>query len=236
MKGMIGKKLGMTQVFEANGSRVSVTAVEAGPCPILALRTRERDGYSAIQLGFGARKAKNTSKAMLGHCRKGCLADKAPAAEDKPAAAQDPAAAAKKNEEPFNPPAVCREIRLAEDSQLAVGTRLRADVFSPGEFVDVTATSKGRGFQGVVRRHHFAGGRATHGGAWTRRTGSIGMKARPGRVIKGRRMPGRMGGERCTVQNLRIVAVRPEENLLLIAGAVPGPNGGFVTVRSAIKK
>lgn len=210
MKGIIGRKLGMTQVFRDPGRLVPVTVIEAGPCPVLFLRTQDRDGYSAVQLGFGRRKPKNVSKAVLGHVRKAGLHE--------------------------TPPAVCREIRLDADADSAVGDSIDAATFSSGEYVDVTGTSKGRGFQGVVRRHNFGGGRASHGGGWTRRPGSIGMCVNPGRVYKGRKMPGQMGNKRCTVQNLEIVDVRPDDNLILVKGAVPGPNGGIVLVRSAIKK
>lgn len=210
MKGIIGRKLGMSQVYEGAGTLVPVTVIEAGPCPVLALRTQERDGYSALQLGFGRRKVKNVSKAVLGHVKKAGLEE--------------------------NPPAVCQEIRLDTDAEMSVGDCVNVDLFSNGESVDVIGTTKGRGFSGVVRRYKFAGGRASHGGAWTRRTGSIGMCAKPGRVYKGRKMPGQCGNVRRTVQNLRVVEVRPEDNLLLVKGAVPGPNGGIVLVRSAIKK
>ncbi len=210
MKGIIGRKLGMSQVFEAGGKLVPVTVVEAGPCPVLALRTQERDGYGALQLGFGRRKAKNLSKAVLGHLDKAGLA--------------------------ATPPAVSREIRVAGNPELSVGDKVGVDIFSVGEFVDVTGTSKGRGFQGVVKRHGFGGGRASHGGGWTRRPGSIGMCVNPGRVYKGRKMPGQFGNARRTVQNLQIVQVRPEDNMLLVRGAIPGPTGGVVLVRSAIKK
>jgi large subunit ribosomal protein L3 len=210
MKGIIGRKLGMTQVFNNAGQLVPVTVIEAGPCSVLALRTREKDGYSAVQLGFGTRKVKNVSKPVLGHL-KGAGRDS-------------------------NPPACIREVRTAEDTAVAVGDEVKASVFSENDFVDITARTKGRGFQGVVKRHHFGGGRVTHGGGWVRRTGSIGMCVNPGRVYKGRKMPGRMGGVQRTVQNLRVVDVRPDENLLLIKGAVPGPNGGIVMVRGACKK
>ena len=210
MKGIIGRKLGMTQIFEETGTAVPVTVIEAGPCPVLALRTRERDGYSALQLGFGRRKAKNVTKAVLGHVSKAGVAE--------------------------NPPAVCREIRLDKDAEASVGDSLNADMFAAGDHVDVTGTSKGRGFSGVVKRHGFGGGRASHGGGWTRRPGSIGMCVNPGRVYKGRKMPGQFGNVRRTVQNLQVVQVRAEDNLLLVKGAVPGPAGGVLLVKSAIKK
>ena len=210
MKGIIGKKLGMTQIFNENGVRVPVTVVQAGPCTVLALRTQEKDGYAALQLGFGTRKAKNVSKAVRGHLRA--------------AGRQD------------TPPMTIREIRLDADPEVAPGETVRADIFAADEYVDITGRTKGRGYQGVIKRHNFGGGRATHGGGWLRRTGSIGMCVNPGRVYKGRKMPGQMGNVQRTVQNLQVVAVRPEENIMLVKGAVPGPNNGLILVRSACKK
>jgi large subunit ribosomal protein L3 len=210
MKGIIGRKLGMTHVFEEPGRVVPVTVVQAGPCTVLALRTRERDGYSAVQLGFGARKAKNVSQSVRGHLKAAGRAD--------------------------DPPAVIREIRLAADADSAVGDRMGAATFAVDEYVDVTGRTKGRGFQGVVRRHRFGGGRASHGGGWTRRPGSIGMCVSPARTYKGRKMPGHMGSVQRTVQSLRVVEVRPADDLLFIKGALPGPTGGIVVVRSACKK
>ncbi len=209
-KGLMGKKLGMTHVYTETGVMVPVTAIELGPCPVLDLRTQAKDGYSAVQLGFGSRKVKNVSKAVLGHLAKADLAK--------------------------NPPAVIREMRMDADPTCAIGDTLSAAIFAANEYVDVVGRSKGKGFSGVVRRYNFAGGRASHGGAWTRRTGSIGMCAAPGKVYKGRKMPGHMGNERCTVQNLLVVEVRPEKNLLLVKGAIPGPTGGMVIVRNAVKK
>lgn len=210
MKGIIGRKLGMTHKYGDDGRVIPVTVVEAGPCPVIAVRTAEKHGYSALQLGFGKRKAKNVSKAVLGHLAAAGLAEDAPA--------------------------LVREIRLAEAPQQGVGDIVTSDIFAPDEFVDVTARTKGRGFQGVVKRWRFAGGRASHGKSGVRRPGSIGMCVRPGKVYKGFKMPGHMGNVNRTVQNLQIVAVRLEENVLLIKGAVPGPNGGIVVVRSARKK
>ncbi len=209
-KGMIGKKLGMTQVYTEKGVLVPVTAIELGPCPVLEVRTKEKNGYSALQLGFGSRKAKNVSKAVIGNLKKANLQD--------------------------NPPAVIQEIRLDEDPAQEIGTALKADIFAVDEFVDVRGRTKGRGFQGVVKRWRFGGGRASHGGAWVRRSGSIGMCAAPGKVYKGRKMPGHMGNVFRTVENLRVVAVRPELNLLLVKGAIPGSVGGYVTVMNAVKK
>lgn len=210
MKGIIGKKLGMTQVYDKDGKLHPVTVIEAGPCTVTALRTLEKDGYAALQIAFGKRKGKNVSKAVKGHVK---------------AAGLDTV-----------PPTVIREVRLEANPTEQVGDKLTAALFAENEWIDVTGISKGCGFQGVVRRYKFAGGRASHGGGWVRRGGSNGMKARPGRVLRGHRMPGHMGAERVTVQNLQVVQVRPEENLLFIRGSVPGPNGSTVMVRSARKK
>ena len=209
-KGLIGKKLGMTHVYTETGVMIPVTAIEVGPCPVIELKTQEKHGYSALQLGFGTRKVKNVTKPVLGTLKKAGLDE--------------------------NPPAVIREIRLDADATEQVGATLKADVFAKDEFVDVTGTTKGRGFASVVRRWRFGGGRASHGGAWVRRTGSIGMCAAPGKVYKGRKMPGHMGNVQCTVQNLLVVDVRADRNLLLVKGAIPGPTGGVVIVRNAVKK
>lgn len=211
MKGLIGKKVGMTQVYDETGRIVPVTVVEAGPCVVVDVKTRERNGYSAVQLGFGSRKAKNITKAVLGHLAKAGLKADAPQ------------------------PSVLREFRTATDSDLALGTVLNATVFAADDTLDVTATTKGRGFQGVVKRYRFGGGRASHGGAWTRRPGSIGCREKPGNVIRGKRMPGHMGNVQRTVQNLSVVRVMADENVLLVKGAIPGPNGGTVILREAIK-
>ena len=209
MKGLIGKKVGMTQVYDEQGKIVPVTVIEAGPCVVVDVKTADRDGYCAVQLGFGSRKAKNVTKAVQGHCAKAGLKDVFPS--------------------------VLKEFRTVDGDSPALGTVLKADVFSSDDFVDVTGTTKGRGFQGVVKRHRFGGGRASHGGAWTRRTGSIGCREWPGNIIKGKRMPGHMGNVQRTVQNLKVVRVMLEDNCLLVRGAVPGPNGGTLFLRSAIK-
>ena len=209
-KGLIGKKLGMTHVYTETGVMIPVTAIEVGPCPVIELKTQEKHGDSARQLGFGTRKVKNVTKPVLGTLKKAGLDE--------------------------NPPAVIREIRLDADATEQVGATLKADVFAKDEFVDVTGTTKGRGFASVVRRWRFGGGRASHGGAWVRRTGSIGMCAAPGKVYKGRKMPGHMGNVQRTVQNLLVVDVRADRNLLLVKGAIPGPTGGVVIVRNAVKK
>jgi large subunit ribosomal protein L3 len=209
-KGILGRKLGMTQVYDENGTRIPVTVIAAGPCPVLAVRKQVPDGYSALQLGFGARKVKNTAKALIGHVK---------------AAGVEAA-----------PPAVIREVRLDGDPEAKVGDVLKADLFQKGDVVDVSGVTKGRGFQGVVRRWRFAGGRASHGGGWVRRPGSIGMKVHPGRTLRGQRMGGHMGHVTRTVQNLRVVEVRAADDLILVSGAIPGPNGGTLMVRSAVKQ
>lgn len=208
MKGLIGKKLGMTQVYDEKGVLTPVTVVEAGPCVVTAVKTVERDGYSAIQLGFGGRKEKNVTKACKGHLAKAGITGKVL-------------------------PAVLREFRGIEAE---AGSTLKADIFAAGEYLDVVGVTKGRGFQGTVKRWNFGGGRASHGGAWERRPGSIGCCEWPGRVNKGKKMPGHFGCDRRTVQNLQIVRVMAEENVLLVKGAVPGANGGILTLKSALKK
>lgn len=209
-KGLIGKKLGMTQVYTDKGELVPVTVIQCGPCTVISTKTADKDGYSALQLGFGSRKAKNVSKAVLGNVKAAGLES--------------------------NPPEVIREVRLDSDPTEKVGDVLTASIFAVDEFVDVTGTTKGRGFAGVVKRYDFAGGRASHGGAWTRRTGSIGCCEKPGKVSRGHRLPGHMGDANRTTQNLRVVSVRAEENLIFVRGAIPGANGGVVFLRNAVKK
>lgn len=210
MKGIIGKKLGMTQVYDEQGRLTPVTVIQAGPCKVTAVKTQAYHGYSAVQIGFGSRKAKNVSKAV-----KGAL--KAAGCDE-------------------NPPQIMRELRTDKDSEFALGTELKADIFATGEFVDISGTTKGRGFESVIRRYRFGGGRETHGGAWTRRPGSIGCREMPGNIQKGKKMPGQMGNVTRTVQNLQVVRVQPEENLLFVKGGIPGPNGALVIVRGAKKK
>jgi large subunit ribosomal protein L3 len=206
---LLGKKIGMTQIFDAKGNLVGVTAIELGPCTILQKKAPEKDGYHAVQLGFGAKKAKNATKPMIGHCK--------------------PANAAV--------PAFIREYRTSEPVAANVGDKLTVREFQPGQFVDVMATTKGKGFQGVVRRHKFAGGDMTHGAkGWHRRGGAIGQRLFPGRVFRNMKMPGHMGNVNVTTQNLRVVQVRESDNLLLVEGAVPGHKGAYVVVRHAIKK
>ncbi|MBX7121218.1 MAG: 50S ribosomal protein L3 [Opitutaceae bacterium] len=205
---LIGKKLGMTQVYDAQNVLVPVTVVEAGPCAVVQIKTVENDGYNAVQLGFSQQKEKNTSKAELSHARKAGLAVA---------------------------PRVLGEVRLSEKSALKPGDVITVETFKEGQLVDVIGITKGKGFQGVVRRWRVAGGPASHGSMFHRRIGSIGMRQTPGRSWKNQTMPGHMGTERRTIQNLRIVKVLPEKNLLLVKGAIPGANGDDVIVRTAIK-
>ncbi len=205
---LVGKKLGMTQVYDAQNVLVPVTVVEAGPCPVVQVKTTENDGYNAVQLGFSKKKAKNSSAAEAGHAKKANIDDT---------------------------PRILSEVRTEGTPDLKVGDVVTVTAFTEGQFVDVTGISKGKGFQGVVRRFRVAGGPASHGSMFHRRIGSIGMRQTPGRSWKNQAMPGHMGSERRTVQNLRIVKVLPEKNILLVKGAVPGANGDDVIVRSAIK-
>ncbi len=210
MKGLIGKKVGMTQVYDEKGVLIPVTVIQAGPCVVLGLKTVERDGYAAVQFGFGERKLKNAPKALVGACKKAGIEN--------------------------TPPAIVREFRTEESQSFEIGAQVKADIFETNEFIDVTGTCKGRGFQGVMRRHHFKGGRDGHGGGWHRKPGSIGCREMPGNIFKGKRMAGHLGNDKTTVQNLKVVKISPEESLLFVKGAVPGPNGGTVLVRKAKKK
>ena len=209
VKGILGTKLGMTQLWDENNKVVPVTVIQAGPCVVTQVRTPEQDGYNAVQLGFGAVKAKKVTKPEAGHFAK---ADVTPRKH-------------------------LIELRTADASEFTLGQELSAEVFADGEFVDVTGTSKGKGTAGVMKRHGFGGLSASHGVHRKHRSpGSIGGCATPGRVFKGVRMAGRMGNNKVTVQNLKIHAVDAERGLLLVRGAIPGNNGSLVVVRSAAKK
>jgi large subunit ribosomal protein L3 len=208
-EGLIGRKVAMTQVFADDGSRVPVTVIEAGPCTVLGVRTQESHGYDAIQLGFAPRK-KNVSRPAAGLFKKLGV----------------PAMA------------VVREMRLEKTEKAQayqVGQALTARIFAPGDLVDIVGVTKGKGFQGGVKRHGWYGGDATHGSMFHRAPGSIGASSDPSRVWPGHRLPGRMGGEQRTVLNVRVERVLPEHNLLLVRGAVPGASGGLVMVRKSIK-
>jgi large subunit ribosomal protein L3 len=207
MKGLIGKKLGMTQIFDDEGRRIPVTVVEAGPCVVIQKKTVAKDGYNAIQVGFSARDAARANRPLMGHCKK---------------AAQGA----------FR---YLRELRLDDIDKYNVGDTIAADIFNVGEIIDVTGTSIGKGYQGVVKRWGFKGGRSTHGSRFHRAPGSIGCSATPARVFKNKKMPGQMGNERVTVQNLQIARVDASDNLLLIKGAVPGSTNGLVLIRDSVK-
>lgn len=206
-KGLIGKKLGMTQIFADDGRRIPVTVVEAGPCFVLQKKTAEKDGYNAIQVGFESKEAAKSTKAIVGHCK---------------AAGQGA----------FR---YLRELRLENIDQFNVGDTISADQFEPGDIVDVTGTSIGKGFQGVIKRWGFKGGRSSHGSRFHRAPGSIGCSATPSRVFKNKKMPGQMGNEQVTTQKLQVVRVDSSENLILIKGAVPGATNGLVLIKSSVK-
>jgi len=203
MAGIIGRKVGMTRIFDEAGNQVPVTVIEAGPCPVTHVRTDKDDGYAAIQLGFGAQKAKRAPKAETGHVARAGLSVA---------------------------PRVLREFRLGPDQAVEVGQALTVEQFVPGDRVKVTGTNKGKGFQGVVKRHGFAGRPASHGHPQSRNPGSIGPGTDPSRVIKGKKMPGRMGGVRHTVLNLQVVQVDLERNLIFVKGGVPGARDSFVFI------
>ena len=208
-KGILGRKLGMTQIWDDDNRIVPVTVIEAGPCRVVQLKTPERDGYAAVQLAYGDTKAQRLSKPELGHLRK---ADAPPVKH-------------------------LAELRVADLAGFEVGQVLGADVFGAGERVDVTAISKGKGFAGGMQRHNFKGQGASHGNHKKHRSpGSVGACATPARVFKGTRMAGQYGNERVTTLNLEVVEGDAERGLLLVKGAVPGPNGGLVFVRNAVKK
>jgi large subunit ribosomal protein L3 len=207
-EGLIGRKVGMTQVFGEDGNHLPVTVIQAGPCVVLAVRTRQSHGYDAIQLGFEAKK--KVAKPVAGQFKKLGV----------------------------DPMRVIREIRLEKSEMLQgyqVGQTVTAELFKPGELVDVVGVTKGKGFQGGVKRHGWYGGDATHGSMFHRAPGSIGASSDPSRVWPGHRLPGRMGGERNTILNLPVVRVMAEQNLVLVRGAVPGANGSLVMIRKSVK-
>lgn len=208
MKSLIGTKLGMTQIFDEEGRCVPVTVIEAGPCSVIQRKTAKTDGYEAIQIGFGPQKESRVTKPRAGQFKK---------------------AGVETMRE-------LREVRVDAADETKAGDTLTAAIFEGINFVDVLGTTKGKGFQGVVRRHGFSGGRASHGSHMHRRTGSIGMCEYPARVFKGKKMPGQMGNVNVTTQNMKVVQVRAEENLILLKGAVPGANGSTLVLREALKK
>lgn len=204
LQGMIGKKVGMTQIFESNGVVVPVTVLQAGPCVVVQRKTSEKDGYRAVQLGLvDAKAAKKANKPMRGHHEKAGVP----------------------------PTRIRREFEVDDGSELKAGDTVLVDIFKDVVQVDVIGTSKGHGFQGVIKRHHFGGGKATHGSMHHRAPGSIGMAAYPSRVLRGMRGPGQHGNVRVTVKNLRIVRIDAEKNLLLVEGSVPGHRGSTLLIR-----
>ena len=202
--GLLGKKLGMTQVFDET-RLTPVTVIEAGPCRVVTIKTKERDGYEAVQLSYGEVKERKLSKAELGHLKK----QQAPASR------------------------VLREFEKVGD--VTVGESVTVGMFKKGDWVDVVGVSKGKGFQGVVKRHNYAGGPESHGSMFHRHPGSMGASSYPSRVWKGKTLPGHMGAERVTVQRLKVVDSRPEENLLFVRGAIPGATNGLIVVRKSKK-
>ncbi len=208
MKNILGKKVGMTQIFDEDGQVIPVTLIEAGPCYVVQKKTSEKDGYNAVQLGFDEAKEKKLNQPEWGHLKK----------VDVP------------------PLRYLREFRVSDHEDLEVGQVIKADIFEVGDLVDVAGTSKGKGFAGVVKRHGFAGGVKTHGQSDRHRApGSIGAGTTPSRVFKGSRMAGRMGGDRVTISNLEVMIVDPERNLLAVKGSIPGAKNGLVLVKEARK-
>lgn len=205
-KAILGIKVGMTQIFDENDKAVPVTVVEAGPCTVLQKKISEIDGYNAIQVGFYNLKEKQVNKPARGHFKKA-------------------------NVKPLR---YIKEFRVKDVQSYNVGQEIKVDLFNPGDVVDVTGTSKGKGFAGAVKRHNFARGSMGHGSKYHRRPGSLAAKG-PARVFKGRKLPGRLGGDRVTVQGLKVVKVYPERNLILIKGAIPGPRKGLVIIKDSVK-
>ena len=208
-KGIIGKKIGMTQIFDEAGKVIPVTVVEAGPCVVVQKKTVENDGYASVQLGFGEINEKNVTKPMKGHFAKADAAVKR----------------------------ILKEFRLEDTESVNVGDILKADTFAIGDIIDVSGTSKGKGFQGTIKRNNNSRLKETHGtGPVHRHAGSMGACSSPSRIFKGKALPGHMGAEKVTVQNLEVVKVDAENNLIAIRGAVPGPKGGIVVITDCIKK
>ncbi|MBR2919747.1 MAG: 50S ribosomal protein L3 [Kiritimatiellae bacterium] len=207
MEGLIGKKIGMTQVYDADGKRTCVTVIEVGPCPVVQLKTLEKDGYEAAQLGFGSQKAKRLAKAQQKHFEKAGVETMR----------------------------MLKEFALDEGETVEVGKAITVANFEGVKYVDVTGVTKGRGFAGVIKRYGFAGGNMTHGGHSKRRTGGLAARDLPGWIEKGKKMPGHMGDVNRKARNLEVVAIRPEDNALLVKGSIPGCRNGIVIVRKALK-
>lgn len=208
MKGILGKKIGMTQVFAADGTAVPVTVIQAGPCVVLQKKDADNDGYEAIQLGYADIKEQNANKPETGHAKKAGV----------------------------GPKRYIREIRGVNLADYEVGQEIKVDIFSEGEFVDVTGTSKGKGFQGSIKRHGHSRGPMSHGSKYHRGIGSMAVTRTANRIPKGKKMPGHMGNETVTLQNLEVIRVDAERNVLLIKGSIPGPKNSFVAVNAAKKR
>ena len=206
-KAIIGRKVGMTQVFDEQGVVIPVTVIEAGPCTVVQVKTVEKDGYDAVQLGFGTVKEHKVNKPVKGHFAKGNV----------------------------TPTKHLREFRVEDTSSVKVGEEVKADVFASGDLVDIQGTTKGKGFQGVIKRHGQSRGPMGHGSMYHRRPGSMGPTSTPGRVFKGKKLPGHMGVETVTIQNLEVVRVDLDKNAILVKGSIPGNKGSIVKIRSAVK-
>ncbi len=206
-KGIIGRKVGMTQIFDEKGNVIPVTVIEAGPCPVVQVKTVETDGYNAVQLGFGEVKEKKVNKPEKGHFTKVKV----------------------------TPVKHLREFRLADVSNVKPGDEIKADIFQAGESVDIQGTTKGKGFQGVIKRHGQHRGPMGHGSMYHRRPGSMGPTSTPGRVFKGKKLPGHMGVDTVTIQNLKVVRVDMDKNVILVKGSVPGNKGAILKIKDAYK-
>ncbi len=205
-KSILGRKIGMTQVFDEVGKVIPVSVIEAGPCVVVQKKSKEKEGYSAIQVGFGEKRERLINKPLKGHFNKANLKGMR----------------------------ILREFRVDDESAYSVGDEIKVDIFKEGDLVDVTGISKGKGFAGVIKRWNFNRGPMAHGSMYHRRTGSLNATD-PARVFKGRKLPGRMGGDRVTIQGLTVVKVDPERNLILVKGAIPGAKGGIVTIKESVK-
>lgn len=208
MIGIIGRKLGMTTIFDETGGAVAVTVIEAGPCTIMQIRDNDKDGYSAIQLGYGSVKEKHLKKPQIGQFKKLNL----------------------------EPKKYLKEFRIEDISPYSIGQELKADIFQIGDFVDAGSLSKGCGFSGVMKRHNYQGGPMSHGSNFRRRAGSIGCNSYPARVWKGKGMPGHMGDALTTIQNLKVVEIRPDDNLIMVKGSIPGSVNSIIKLTASVKK